>query len=270
MTAPISSPPSDIASSDARVTQNLFAPANIRILVAEIVGTAVLMLVGPGSAILAAERIGVFGVALAFGFALLAMAYCIGHVSGCHINPAVTLGILFTKKITAVQAVFYWVAQYAGAAIGGSLIYAISKRGDLDQTGVFAANGWGNKINSAYGLDSTIVVEIVFTALLVFVVLSATTAGYPTGFGGLAAGLTLAMIHLVTIPVDNTSVNPARSFGAAVFAGSDAMSQLWAFIVFPLIGAVVGVMVWVLVHEEDTVFAPRQKPVVEGVDEPLQ
>ena len=267
MTAPISSPPSDAVGSDPPVTQTIFTPPNIRILVAEIVGTAVLMLIGPGSAVLAAERIGVFGVALAFGFALLAMAYCIGHVSGCHINPAVTLGILLTRKITAIQAAFYWVAQFAGAAIGGSLIYAISKRGDLDETGVFAANGWGDKINSPFSLDSTIVVEIVFTALLVFVVLSATTAGYPTGFGGLAAGLTLAMIHLATIPVDNTSVNPARSFGAAVFAGSDAMSQLWAFIVFPLVGAVVGVMVWVLVHEEDTVLAPRQK-AVDAVEDP--
>jgi aquaporin Z len=113
---------------------------------------------------------------------------------------------------------------------------------------VFAANGWGDDIGSQFGLGSTIVVEIVFTALLVFVVLATTTVGYPTGFGGLAAGLTLAMIHLATIPVDNTSVNPARSIGAAIFSGSDAMTQLWAFIVWPLVGAVVGVLVWLLVH----------------------
>jgi aquaporin Z len=266
MTAPISSPPPD-AAAEQLPRSSPFTPANVRILSAEIVGTAVLMLIGPGSAVLAAERIGVFGVALAFGLALLAMAYSIGHVSGCHINPAVTLGFLLSKKVNAVEAVFYWVAQFVGAAIGGSLIYAISKRGDLDQTGVFAANGWGDKISSPFGLDSTIVVEIVFTALLVFVVLSTTTVGYPTGFGGMAAGLTLAMIHLATIPVDNTSVNPARSFGAAVFAGSNALSQLWAFIVFPLVGAVVGVMVWILVHEEDTVFTPRPRPLADA-DEP--
>jgi aquaporin Z len=223
--------------------------SNLRVFGAEVVGTAVLMLVGPGSAVLAVDVIGVYGVAFAFGLALLAMAYTIGHVSGCHINPAVTLGFLLSRKVTVVEAAYYWVAQLVGAAIGGLLIYVISEGGDLDKTGVFAANGWGDDIGSPFGLGSTIVVEIVFTALLVFVVLSTTTVGYPTGFGGLAAGLTLAMIHLATIPVDNTSVNPARSFGAAIFSGSDAMTQLWAFIVFPLVGAVVGVVVWLLVHD---------------------
>jgi aquaporin Z len=221
----------------------------MRIAVAELVGTAVLMLVGPGSAILAADAIGVLGVALAFGFALLAMAYAIGHVSGCHINPAVTLGFLLTKKITQAQAVYYWVAQFAGATLGGLLLFAITKGGDIDKTdGIFAANGWGSEIGSQFGLGSVIVVEIVFTALLVFVVLSTTTVGYPSGFGGLAAGLTLAMIHLATIPVDNTSVNPARSLGAALFSGSDALAQLWAFIVWPLVGAVAGVGIWFAVH----------------------
>jgi aquaporin Z len=223
--------------------------SNLRVFGAEVVGTAVLMLVGPGSAVLAVDVIGVYGVAFAFGLALLAMAYTIGHVSGCHINPAVTLGFLLSRKVTVVEAAYYWVAQLVGAAIGGLLIYVISEGGDLDKTGVFAANGWGDDIGSPFGLGSTIVVEIVFTALLVFVVLSTTTVGYPTGFGGLAAGLTLAMIHLATIPVDNTSVNPARSFGAAICSGSDAMTQLWAFIVFPLVGAVVGVVVWLLVHD---------------------
>jgi aquaporin Z len=218
---------------------------------AEAVGTAVLMLIGPGSAILAVDAIGAYGVAFAFGLALLAMAYSIGHVSGCHINPAVTLGFVLSRKLSVATAMYYWVAQLAGAAIGGLIIYVISENGDLDQTGVFAANGWGNEIGSSFGLGSAMLVEVVFTAILVFVVLSTTTVGYPTGFGGIAAGLTLGMIHLVTIPVDNTSVNPARSFGAAIFSGSDAMSQLWAFIVFPLVGAAVGVGVWLLVHPAD-------------------
>jgi aquaporin Z len=177
------------------------------------------------------------------------MAYTIGHVSGCHINPAVTVGFLLSRKITIVEAAYYWAAQVVGAVVGGLLLYLVTEGGDLDKTGVFAANGWGDDIGSPFGLGSTIVVEIVFTALLVFVVLSTTTVGYPTGFGGLAAGLTLAMIHLATIPVDNTSVNPARSVGAAIFSGSDAMTQLWAFIVFPLVGAVVGVVMWLLVHD---------------------
>jgi aquaporin Z len=229
---------------------------NLRIFSAEVVGTAVLMIIGPGSAILAADAIGVLGVSIAFGLALLAMAYTIGHVSGCHINPAVTLGFLVAKKITPTHAVYAWVAQFVGAALGGLLIFAISSGGDTDNTGVFAANGWGDVLGTPYGLGAVILVEIVFTALLVFVVLSTTAKGYPAGFGGIVAGLTLAMIHLATIPVDNTSVNPARSFGAAIFAGSDHLAQLWAFIVFPLIGGVVGFAVWKLVQDTAADEAP--------------
>ena len=234
------------------------AQSNLRVAGAEFVGTTVLMIIGPGSAIIASDKIGVYGIAFAFGLALLGMAYTIGHVSGCHINPAVTLGFLLSRKITASNAVTYWVAQLAGGVLGGFIIWIIVKRGDLDTTGVFAANGWGADIGSKFGLGSTALVEIVFTGLLIFVVLSTTTSGYPTGFGGLAAGLTLAMIHLATIPVDNTSVNPARSLGAAVFSGSDAMKQLWAFFVFPLAGAVVGVVVWMLVHDTRLEPAPAQ------------
>lgn len=231
--------------------------SSVRIFGAEAVGTAVLVLVGPGTAILAADKVGNVGVALSFGFALLAMVYAIGHVSGCHINPAVTLAFIVSKKLSVQQAVYYWVGQILGAVAGGLLLYVATEGGDekLDQTGVFAANGWGDKIGSEFGLGSVIVVEIVFTALLIFVVLSTTTRSFPVGFNGLAAGLTLAMIHLATIPVDNTSVNPARSIGAAVFSGGDAIAQLWAFILWPLVGAVVGVFVWLLVHDarlEDT------------------
>jgi aquaporin Z len=230
--------------------------SDLRIFGAEIIGTAVLLIIGPGSAIIASNVIGNYGVSFAFGLALLAMAYTIGHVSGCHINPAVTLGFLLSRKITIVQSIYYWVAQFVGAAIGGLIIFVITKSGDLDTTTsgpggrqIFAANGWGAEIGSRYNLGSVVVMEIVFTALLVFVVLATTTVGYPTGFGGLAAGLTLGMIHLATIPVDNTSVNPARSFGTAIFSGSDALSQLWAFFVFPLLGAVLGVLIWLLVHD---------------------
>ena len=236
-------------------------PGNLHIFGAELVGTAILMLVGPGTAIMASDTVGNIGVALAFGFALLAMAYSIGHVSGCHINPAVTLGLLLNRKVSVVTAAYYWVAQLIGAVLGGLILYVVTEGGDLDKTGVFAANGWGSKIGSPFGMGSAILVEIVFTALLVLVVLSTTTAGYPTGFGGLAVGLTLAMIHFATIPVDNTSVNPARSVGAAIFSGGDALGQLWVFIVFPLVGAVLGVLIWLLVHEaslEETMFAsPR-------------
>jgi aquaporin Z len=210
------------------------------------------MIIGPGTAILASNSMGTLGVALAFGFALLAMAYTIGHISGCHINPAITLGFLLAKKIEARTAAMYMGVQAVGAIVGALIIYIISENGDLDNTGVFASNGWGDKIGSPFGMGSAILVEIVFTAFFVFVVLATTSEGYPGGFGALAAGLTLGMIHLATIPVDNTSVNPARSLGTAVFGGSDAMGQLWVFIVFPLVGAAVGYGIWSLVFDETT------------------
>jgi aquaporin Z len=219
-------------------------PGPYRPFLAEGIGTMILMLVGPGSAVLAADAMGTLGVALAFGLVLLAMAYTIGHVSGCHINPAVTLGFLLSKKIELRTAGIYWAAQVIGAVVGGLLLWIISEQGDLDKTGVFASNGWGDAIGSPFGLGSVAIVEILFTALLVFVVLATTTSKYPLGFGGLAAGLTLGMIHIVTIPVDNTSVNPARSIGTALFQGGDAITQLWAFIVFPLIGGAVGMVAY--------------------------
>ncbi|MGY6502536.1 MAG: aquaporin [Acidimicrobiales bacterium] len=215
---------------------------------AEAIGTMVLMIVGPGSAILAADVMGTLGVSIAFGLALLAMAYTIGHVSGCHINPAVTLGFWFAKALDTATALKYVAAQVAGALVGGLLLFVVTEGGDLDKTGIFAANGWGDAIGSPFGLGAVVIVEIVFTAVLVFVVLGTTTQGYPAGFGGIAAGLTLAMIHIATIPVDNTSVNPARSIGAAVFSGSEALTQLWAFIVFPLLGGLLGVVAHRALH----------------------
>lgn len=231
--------------------------SNTRILAAEGIGTAVLMMLGPGSAILAASKIGgALGVSLAFGFALLIMAYAIGGVSGCHINPAVTIGLWAAKKVESAKVPFYLIGQFVGAAAGGLVIYAIAKgnRG-FDATNNFAANGWGRWSPEGYNLGATVLVEIVFTALLVFVVLRTTSKRFPPSAAGLAVGMTLAVIHLVTIPVDNTSVNPARSFGAAIFSGSEAMKQLWAFIVFPIIGALVGTLAWVAVDDaklEDT------------------
>lgn len=225
-------------------------PTLTRIGIAEFVGTLVLMIVGPGTAIFAVDAVGAFGVALSFGAALLIMAYAIGHISGCHINPAVTLGFVVTGKLSIAKALYYWVAQAAGAIAGGLILFIATSGGKegLDKTGVFASNGWGDTLGTPYGLGAVVVVEIVFTALLIFVVLSTTTKGFPAGFGGLAAGVTLMGIHLATIPVDNTSVNPARSLGAAIFGGGDHLAQLWAFIVFPLIGALVGAAVWAAVH----------------------
>jgi aquaporin Z len=223
-------------------------PSTARPYVAEAIGTMVLMIVGPGTAIMASDQMGTIGVAFAFGFALLAMAYTIGHVSGCHINPAVTLSFWLAKKLDTKEAGMYVLAQLVGAIVGGLLLYVVTEGGDLDKTGVFASNGWGETLGVPFGLGAVVVVEILFTALLVFVVLGTTSEGYPTGFGGLAVGITLGMIHLATIPVDNTSVNPARSIGAAIFAGGDHLAQVWAFIVFPLIGGALGWGAHALLH----------------------
>jgi aquaporin Z len=238
-----------IAGAEGRVG---YAP----IVAAEFVGTAVLVLCGPGSAILA-PGIGNLGIALAFGFALLIMAYVIGPISGCHINPAVTLGMLLSKKITPRHAAFAWAAQVLGGIFGAIVIYGIASGRDGWERGTFASNGWDR--DELSGMGAMIVVEIVFTALLVFVVLTSTGRRFAPGFGGLVAGITLALIHLVTIPVDNTSVNPARSIATAIFADTDpsALGQLWAFIVFPLIGSVVGVFLWLMIDEatlESTMF----------------
>jgi aquaporin Z len=234
--------------------------SNLRIFSAETVGTAVLVLGGPGSALLAGQQIGLLGVSLAFGLSLLIMAYAIGPISGCHINPAVTLAMVLTRKVEIAKAAYYWVAQLLGAAIGGGILLAIASGVDGFEVGESfraVSNGWGDDVAGGYSLASAAIVEIVFTAMLVAVVLATTTRRFRPGMGGLAAGMTLALIHLVTIPIDNTSVNPARSFATAIYGGGDALTQLWAFVVFPMVGAVVGVLIHLLVHDdslEDTMF----------------
>ncbi len=232
---------------------------NARILSAEALGTAVLMMGGPGTAVLMPADAGAkyLAVSLAFGFSLLIMVYVIGPISGCHINPAVTLGMWLARKVDGTHAFFAVIGQVLGAAIGGFVIWGIARGLDGFDRGSFASNGFDDHSPGGYGLGSAIVVEVVFTALLVLVVLFALSRNFSLGFGGLVAGLTYTLIHLITIPIDNTSVNPARSFGAALFAdpSSDALEQLWAFIVFPLIGAFLGVFLWLMLDEsrlEDT------------------
>jgi aquaporin Z len=242
-----------------------------RILVAELVGTAVLMLGGPGVAILAGDRVGTLGVSLGFGFSLMIMAYCIGPISGCHINPAVSLGMWLARKVDGRHAVAAVIGQVIGAVAGAAMIFGIARGNGSFARQNFASNGYDRLPlpdrlvppvdgNAFFSLGAAISVEILFTALLVLVVLFTTSRRFAPGFGGLVAGITLALIHMITIPVDNTSVNPARSLGAALFANgdSDALQQLWVFIVFPLVGAVVGVIAWLVLDEatlEDTMLA---------------
>ncbi len=241
---------------------------NSRILAAELVGTLVLMLGGPGVAIMlpatgllpegdattAVGLIRILTIALGFGLSLLIMAYVIGPISGCHINPAVTLGMLLARKVDMTQAVYSWIGQVVGAIGGAAIIFGIASGQDGFERGQFAANLWSGPY---FGLGSAIVVEVLLTALLVLVVLFTTTKKFSPGMGGLVIGLTLTLIHLISIPVDNTSVNPIRSLATALFADPDteALQQVWAFILFPLIGGVVGVIVWLMLDDtrlEDT------------------
>jgi aquaporin Z len=229
--------------------------------VAEFVGTFVLVFASCGSAVLAGDKIGFLGVSLAFGLSLLAMVYVIGPISGCHINPAVTAGIVLSKKMEAKYAAGYIVAQILGAVVAAAVLLLIAKGapGGYDPSVAgFAANGYGAHSPGRYSLLAAFVTEIVLTFFLVFTVLGATDIKAPVGFAGLAIGLVLTLIHLVGIPVTNTSVNPARSIGPAVFVGGWALSQLWLFIVAPLLGAALAAAVYPLTHRPAEVISVRE------------
>lgn len=203
-------------------------------VLAEAVGTFVLVFFAVGSAVFGIDTIGYVGVALAFGLVLLALAYAIGPISGCHVNPAVTLGVLLNRGISGAEAGAYMVAQVVGAAVAGGLLKLMVTAGGVrDQTGGLGTNAWGKTVN---GLGA-FVAEVLLTFLLVFVVLRVTSRDAAPGFAGLAIGLVLTVIHLVGIPLTGTSVNPARSIGPALFEPA-ALGQLWLFIVAPLVGAV--------------------------------
>jgi aquaporin Z len=201
---------------------------------AEFLGTAILVFFAVGSAVFGFDKVGAVGVALTFGLVLLALAYSIGPISGCHVNPAVTLGVLLRKGISVQEAGVYWLAQIAGGIAGGALLKLMTSSFGkvMDQTGGLGTNDWGKSISAG----GAFVLEVLLTFLLVFVVLLVTGRAAAPGFAGLAIGLVLTAIHLVGIPLDGTSVNPARSFGPAVFAGTHAMSHVWLFIVAPLVG----------------------------------
>ncbi|MGE5444386.1 MAG: aquaporin Z [Ignavibacteriales bacterium] len=229
--------------------------------VAELVGTFVLVFAGCGSAVLAGDKIGFLGVALAFGLSLLTMVYAIGPISGCHINPAVTVGILISKKMDAKYAVGYIIAQVVGAVVAAALLLLIVKGapGGYDPSvSGFAANGYGEHSPGHYNLLSAFLVEIVLTFFLVFTVLGATDIKAPVGFAGIAIGFVLTLIHLVGIPVTNTSVNPARSIGPAIFVGGWALSQLWLFIIAPLIGAAIAAAVYLATHQPAKVITVKE------------
>lgn len=229
--------------------------------VAEFVGTFVLVFGGCGAAVLAGDKIGFAGVALAFGLSLLAMAYTIGPISGCHINPAVTLGLFLSKKMPAKDVGPYMAAQVLGGLLAAGLLLLIVKGGPNGYdaaTGGFAANGFGAHSPGGYGMLSAFLAEVILTFFLVFTVLGTTDVKAPVGFAGLAIGLVLTLIHLVGIPVDNTSVNPARSISQAVFVGGWALAQLWLFVVAPFIGAAIASAVYGFLRSPEPLITARE------------
>ena len=208
-------------------------------LVAEFIGTATLVFFGCGSAVLAGPEVGQLGISFAFGLAIVAMAYGIGPISGCHVNPAVSFGAFLAGRMGAGEMVQYWVAQFLGALVGAGILYVIATGNPNFQLGEWGlgSNGYGQGYLGGYELTAAFVFEVVATFLFLVVILGVTQKGSPAMLAGLAIGLALVVIHIVGIQVTGVSVNPARSFGPAVFAQGLALQQLWLFIVAPLIGA---------------------------------
>ncbi len=211
------------------------SPALIRSVAAEFLGTFLLVLIAVGSAVAGIDSIGPTGVALAFGLTLLALAYALGPVSGCHINPAVTLAVLLSRGMTGLEAAYYWAAQFAGAIAGAAVLKLLTSGfGNVaDRTGALGANDYGESISAG----GAFLVEVLLTFAFVAVILLVTGKEAAPGVAGLAIGLALAAVHLVGIPLTGTSVNPARSLGPALFAGGEPLAHVWLFLVAPLVGA---------------------------------
>jgi len=222
--------------------------------IAELIGTFGLVLFGCGAAAIAGANttaglsgLGLLGIAVAFGLSVVVFAYAIGGISGCHINPAVTVGVLLAGRMSAKDAVVYIVAQFIGALLGAFVLQQILSgqlAGFTAGEWAYGSNGWGKGYQNEYGIASAFLIEAVLTFIFLFVILATTSKVGNSTMAGLAIGFTLLLIHLVAIPVTGTSVNPARSFGPAILAGGQALSQLWLFIVAPLVGAAVAAGVW--------------------------
>jgi aquaporin Z len=235
---------------------------------AEIFGTFVLVLAGPGAGLLAGEVIGAAGVALSIGFLVICMAYAIGGISGCHLNPAVTIGLWLRGAVKGSRVGVYLLSQTMGALLAGLVMFTIAsgRPGFSVVESGFASNGYGEHSPLGYSLLAVAAAELIVTAAFVFIVISTTNADAPAMFGGVAAGLMLAVGHFILIPISNASLNPARSVGTAVFQHTWALTQLWAFIVFPLVGGAIAAGVWRLLSAKEpaTVGAGQVAPAVES------
>ena len=213
---------------------------------AEFIGTFVLVLIGCGSAVVAGSQIGFLGISMAFGLAVLVMVYAIGNISGCHINPAITISMLVVGKISGKDTVGYLIAQFLGGIVGALILYLIaSGKADysLAASGL-GQNGYGELSPMKYGIGAAFLAEVVLTFIFLIVIFGATSPKAPSGFAGIAIGWSLAIIHMVGIPITGTSVNPARSFGPALIVGGEALSQVWLFLLAPIIGGIVAALVW--------------------------
>ncbi|MBN9065820.1 MAG: aquaporin Z [Rhizobiales bacterium] len=228
-------------------------------LAAEFLGTFWLVFCGCGSAVLAAAfpdlGIGFYGVALAFGLTVVTMVYAVGGISGGHFNSAVSVGMVVGGRMPASDLVGYIIAQVVGAIVAAAVLYVIASGKADFSAGGFASNGYGDLSPGKYSLLACLIMEVVMTGFFVFIILATTSPKAAAGFAPLAIGLTLTLIHLVSIPVTNTSVNPARSTGVALFAQTGALGQLWLFWVAPIVGAILGALVW------KTLFEDREQPL---------
>jgi len=227
-----------------------------RKLAAEFFGTFWLVFCGCGSAVLAAAfpalGIGFLGVALAFGLTVVTMCYAVGNISGGHFNPAVSIGVAVAGRMPVSDLIGYIIVQVVGAIVAAAVLYVIASGKPDFAAGAFATNGYGALSPGKYALLSCFIIEAVMTGFFIFIILATTHARAPAGFAPLAIGLTLTLIHLVTIPVTNTSVNPARSTGVAFFAQTDALGQLWLFWLAPIVGAIVGGLAWKSLFEDES------------------
>jgi aquaporin Z len=261
------------------------SPSPVARIAAEFIGTFWLVFGGCGSAIYAAKQvaqsddgrstfqlgIGFLGVALAFGLTVVTLAYAVAHISGAHFNPAITLGAAVSGRLPWKDLPGYWISQVAGGLLAGLMLWVIAKGlPGFDRVGNMAANGYGEHSPAGYSLTSVFIAEVLLTAFFLIVVLGATDGRAPAGFGPLAIGLSLTLIHLISIPISNTSVNPARSTGVAFFNANGAPGQLWVFWLAPLIGGVIGGLIYPLLFENGKLaFGKRAADDTRAAGEPV-